>query len=229
MMRILLAEAFPELAHWLPQALQTARLRVECAPDGAAAERLLRTRDYALALLDPDLPCRDGLEVLKRLRARGDRTPVLILATRGSVADRVRGLNLGADDYLVKPVAPEELDARIKALLRRASYGAPAMMQCGALSFDKMSRTFRYGDQLLALTPREHGVLEALLHRQGHAVSKEKLFQHVFSLDDDARLAAIEIYIHRLRKKLTPAPAPASAGQVGITTLRGLGYLLQAH
>ena len=223
-MRILLVEDHIELSRWLAKAMRDAHLTVECAHNGADADSLLLTQDYALVILDLTLPRMDGLEVLKRMRARGSRTPVLILTARGGLADRVSGLNMGADDYLAKPFELEELEARVKALLRRSQSHEAVTINCGALSFDTVSRTFTYGGELLALTPREHAVLEALIVRHGHTVPKEKLFQQVFSLDDNASVDAIEIYIHRLRKKLERD----AAGKVGITTLRGLGYLLQA-
>ncbi|MFJ3055265.1 response regulator [Herbaspirillum sp. NPDC087042] len=222
-MRILLVEDHIELSRWLAKAMRDAHLTVECAHNGADADSLLLTQDYALVILDLTLPRMDGLEVLKRMRGRGNRTPVLILTARGGLADRVSGLNMGADDYLAKPFELEELEARIKALLRRSQNNEALTLTCGALSFDTISRTFSYGGELLALTPREHAVLEALMVRNGHTVPKEKLFQQVFSLENNASMDAIEIYIHRLRKKLEQG----GPGRVGITTLRGLGYLLQ--
>lgn len=223
-MRILLVEDHVELSRWLSKALRDAHLGVECADNGADADSLLLTQDYALVILDLSLPRMDGLEVLKRMRARGQRTPVLILTARGGLSDRVTGLNLGADDYLAKPFELEELEARVKALLRRSSSQDAVTVSCGSLSFDTVSRSFTYGGEPLALTPREHAVLEALLTRHGQTVPKEKLFQQVFSLEDNANVDAIEIYIHRLRKKLEQP----TTGGVRITTLRGLGYLLQA-
>lgn len=223
-MRILLVEDHVELSRWLSKALQDAHLTVECASNGDDADSLLLTQEYALVILDLTLPKMDGLDVLKRLRARGSRTPVLILTARGGLNDRVNGLNLGADDYLAKPFELVELEARVKALLRRAQGNEAVTIRCGALSFDTVSRMFTYGDAMLALTPREHAVLETLITRSGRTVAKEKLFQEVFSLDDNANVDAIEIYIHRVRKKLDAV----DEGRVSITTLRGLGYLLQA-
>lgn len=225
-MRILLVEDHMELSRWLAQALRDARLTVESAANGADADALLHTQDYALVLLDLTLPKMDGLEVLRRLRARGGargKTPVIILTARGGLDERVRGLNLGADDYLAKPFELAELEARVKALLRRSQGNEALVHQCGALSFDTVTRMFSYAGAALALTPREHAVLEALISRSGRAVSKEKLFDEVFALEDDANLDAIELYIHRVRKKLESS-APGAAA---ITTLRGIGYLLQ--
>lgn len=224
-MRILLVEDHAELSRWIGKALQDARLTVEFAMDGADADALLHTQEYALVILDLTLPRMDGLDVLKRLRARGSKTPVLVLTARGGLSERVQGLNLGADDYLPKPFELAELEARVKALLRRSQGNEAVTLTCGALSFDTVSRMFAYGGAPLALTPREHAVLEVLLTRAGRAVSKEKLFDEVFALDDDASTDAIEIYVHRLRKKLERGDG--EAGRVAITTLRGLGYLLE--
>ncbi|WP_348695822.1 response regulator [Duganella fentianensis] len=225
-MRILLVEDHTELSHWLAKALREANLTVECADNGADADALLHTQDYALVILDLTLPRMDGLDVLRRLRARPaprGQTPVLILTARGGLEDRVQGLNLGADDYLSKPFELAELEARVKALLRRSLGNEALIHNCGALSFDTVTRMFSYGGQALALTPREHAVLETLITRSGRAVSKEKLFDEVFALADDANLDAIELYIHRVRKKLDLAIPDAAV----ITTLRGIGYLLQ--
>jgi len=224
-MRILLVEDHVELSHWVSKALRDAKLTVECAANGADADALLHTQDYALVILDLTLPKMDGLEVLRRLRARAGtraRTPVLILTARGGLEERVQGLNLGADDYLAKPFELAELEARVKALLRRGLGNEALVHTCGALSFDTITRMFSYGGDALALTPREHAVLEALISRPGRALSKEKLFDEVFALDDDANLDAIELYIHRIRKKLDRAD-----GGVAIVTLRGIGYMLQ--
>ena len=227
-MRILLVEDHIELSHWLAKALRDARLTVECAVNGADADSLLHTQEYALVILDLTLPKMDGLEVLRRLRARAGskgRTPVLVLTARGELEDRVQGLNLGADDYLAKPFELSELEARVKALLRRAQGNETLVFQAGPLEFDTVARIFRYAGETVALTPREHAVLEALITRPGGAVSKEKLFDEVFSLIDDANIDAIELYIHRVRKKLDKLGADAPT----INTLRGIGYLLQTR
>ena len=210
-MRILLVEDHVELSHWVSKALRDANLTVECAATGADADALLHTQDYALVILDLTLPRMDGLDVLRRLRARG------------GLEERVQGLNLGADDYLAKPFELAELEARVKALLRRSVGNEAPVHRCGQLSFDTVARMFTYCGEPLALTPREHAVLEALISRPGRAVSKEKLFDEVFALDDEANLDAIELYIHRVRKKLDKRPD----GGAAIATLRGIGYLLQ--
>jgi two-component system response regulator TctD len=167
------------------------------------------------------VPRLDGFQVLARLRERGKTLPVLMLTARGEVSDRVHGLNLGADDYLAKPFELSELEARVKALLRRSVGGGERQQRCGALVYDLDARRFSLADEPLTLTSREQGVLEALIARPGRVMSKDQLAAQVFGLDEDASADAIEIYIHRLRKKLEGQP-------VRIVTFRGLGYLLEA-
>lgn len=220
-MRILLVEDHPPLAASVVQALRGAGWSVDLLTDGVAAELALASEDYALAILDVGLPRLDGFQVLARLRERGKTLPVLMLTARGEVADRVHGLNLGADDYLAKPFELSELEARVKALLRRSMLAGGQQQRCGTLVFDLDSRRFSLGEELLQLTAREQGVLQALIARPGRVMSKEQLADQVFGLDEDASADAIEIYIHRLRKKL-------EGKGVRIVTFRGLGYLLEA-
>ncbi|UXY17153.1 response regulator [Chitiniphilus purpureus] len=220
-MRILLVEDNLTLAQSLSRALTQAGFTVDTMHNGSDADSVLRTQDYALAILDLGLPKLDGWEVLKRMRARKQRMPVLILTAHGSVEDRVRGLDLGADDYLAKPFDLSELEARARALIRRSHGLENAQISCGPLWYDSISRVFSIGDAPLSLTPREHEVLEVLMLRGGKAVSKDALWEKIAGLDDQASADAVEIYVHRLRKKL-------DGSGVGIVTLRGLGYLLQA-
>lgn len=219
-MRILLVEDNAELALWLVRALQARHFAVDHLADGLAADRALAGVPYALVILDLTLPGLDGLEVLQRLRRRGGDTRVLILTARGEVADRVRGLNLGADDYLAKPFELDELEARITALLRRSAGHAGAMQVVGALAFDPVQRSFTLDGRPLALTPRELAVLEVLIRHAGRVVRRQQLFEQVFALDDDVNPEVLDLYIHRVRRKLETA-------DVAITTLRGLGYLLE--
>ncbi len=219
-MRILLVEDHLPLAESVAQALRGAGLTVDVLHDGVAAEHALASEDYALAILDVGLPRRDGFEVLANTRARGKLLPVLMLTARGEVKDRVHGLNLGADDYLAKPFEVSELEARVKALLRRSVLGGEQQQRCGELVYDLGTRRFSLAGQPLNLTSREQGVLEALIARPGRVMSKEQLADQLFGLDQDSSPDAIEIYIHRLRKKLE--------GGVRIVTFRGLGYLLEA-
>lgn len=220
-MRILLVEDHPLLAASVAQALRGAGWTVDLLTDGVAADHALASEDYALAILDVGLPRLDGFQVLARLRARGKTLPVLMLTARGEVADRVHGLNLGADDYLAKPFELAELEARLKALLRRSVQGGEQQQRCGALVFDLGIRRFSLGDEPLNLTSREQAVLQALIARPGRVMSKEQLADQVFGLDEEASPDAIEIYVYRLRKKL-------EGRGVRIVTFRGLGYLLEA-
>lgn len=220
-MRILLVEDHPQLAESVAQALRAAGWTVDLLNDGVAADLALSTEDYALAILDVGLPRLDGFQVLSRLRERGKTLPVLMLTARGEVTDRVHGLNLGADDYLAKPFELSELEARVKALLRRSVAAGERQQRCGSLVYDQDARRFSLQGQPLSLTSREQAVLEALITRPGRVMSKDQLAAQVFGLDEDASADAIEIYIHRLRKKL-------EGSAVRIVTFRGLGYLLEA-
>ncbi|WP_454763973.1 response regulator [Cupriavidus campinensis] len=221
-MRILLAEDNLKLAASLVASLSQSGFTVDCMHDGASADHLLTTQDYALAILDIGLPRLDGLEVLRRLRQRRNPVPVLILTAHGSVEDRVRGLDLGADDYLAKPFALTELEARARALIRRSHGHDSTALHCGPLHYDTVSRAFTLHGALLALTGRERAVLEVLLLRDGRAVNKAALSEKIFGIDESVNPDAIEIYVYRLRKKL-------EGSGVGIVTLRGLGYLLEAR
>jgi two-component system response regulator TctD len=219
--RILLVEDHVQLAASVAQALKSAGWTVDVLHDGVAADLALSSEDYALAILDIGLPRLDGFQVLARLRERGNTLPVLMLTARGEVKDRVHGLNLGADDYLAKPFELSELEARVKALLRRTVLGGERQQRCGNLLYDLDTRRFTLADGLLTLTSREQAVLEAMIARPGRVMSKEQLAAQVFGLDEEASSDAIEIYVHRLRKKL-------EGGGVRIVTFRGLGYLLEA-
>ncbi|MBV4475034.1 response regulator [Pseudomonas sp. B2M1-30] len=221
-MRVLLVEDHLQLAESVAQALKSSGLTVDVLHDGVAADLALGSEEYAAAILDVGLPRMDGFEVLARLRARGKNLPVLMLTARSDVKDRVHGLNLGADDYLAKPFELTELEARVKALLRRSVLGGERQQRCGVLAYDLDTRRFTLGEELLTLTSREQAVLEALIARPGRVMSKEQLASQVFGLDEEASPDAIEIYVHRLRKKLDGQP-------VAIVTFRGLGYLLESR
>ncbi len=220
-MRLLLAEDNRELAHWLDKALVQAGFAVDCVFDGQAADHLLQNENYAVAVLDIGMPRLNGLNVLQRMRKRGQSLPVLLLTAHGAVADRVKGLNAGADDYLPKPFELEELDARIRALIRRSEGQLHEQQQLGQLALHPEGY-FLLNGKPLALTPREQTILTVLMYRRTRPVSKQQLFEQVFSLGDEANLESIELYIHRLRKKMLN-------GDVQITTLRGLGYVLERH
>lgn len=219
-MRLLLVEDHTDLALWVSKTLRQSGFAVDVVGRGDHALTSLLTQSYDLVILDLSLPGLDGLEVLRRMRSqdRTARLPVLILTARSTLDDKVKGLNLGADDYLAKPFEVAELEARIKSLLRRSGNVMP-MVHVGQLEFDTTTRLATVGGKALSLTPRELAVLEALVSRLGKPVSRNALFEKVFSFDDDARVEAIEIYVHRLRKKLEGSGALVS-------TLRGLGYVL---
>ena len=222
-MRLLLVEDHAELAVWVAKSLRQSGFAVDVIERGDHAATALLTQSYDLAVLDLSLPGLDGLEILRRIRGneKTARLPVIILTARGAPEDRIKGLNLGADDYLPKPFELAELEARIRALLRRSSNVVP-MVQIGQLEFDTSTRLASVAGQPLALTLRELAVLEALIARQGKPLAREALFSMVFGLDDDVRPEAVELYVHRLRKKL-------EGSGVAISTLRGLGYMLAAR
>jgi two-component system response regulator TctD len=221
-MRILIVEDNLQLADWLARLLRKAGYVIDLVHDGEDADHALRSETYSLAIIDLGLPGLGGLDVLRRLRARGGTLPVLILTANDTVSDRVRGLDAGADDYLAKPFEVEELEARIRAQLRRSGPTRNPILTEGPLTFDTNTRTFSLDDEPMALTPREHAVLEALMRRAGHTVVKADLVQSVFGFDDEVAPNAIEIYVHRVRKKLEGSP-------VTISTLRGIGYLLRCE
>jgi len=201
-MRILLVEDNRTLADWLGRTLRKEQYTVDWLDNGADADLALRSESYNLVILDLALPKLDGNEVLKRLRARHDSTPVIILTADNTLYSRITELDHGADDYMVKPFDVQELEARIRVLLRRASSISNPLVTCGDLCFNTNTKVFTLADEPLSLTPRERAVLELLILKIGSTVSKQKLAQSLFSLDKDVSVDAIEIYIHRLRRKL---------------------------
>ena len=219
-MRILLAEDNKTLSDWLEKALRLGGFAVDCMRDGVDTDHVLLTQNYDLVILDLGLPRMDGLDILRRLRRRGATVPVLVLTARGEIDSRVEGLNLGADDYLTKPFSLSELEARINAVIRRAQGSASPLQALGPLEYDSLARMFRVNGEVLVLRPKEHAVLEVLIARAGKAVAKSALHERIFELGETASVEAVEVYIHRLRKRL------AGSG-VGIVTLRGLGYVLE--
>jgi len=221
-MRILLVEDHPLLNDSIQRALREAGFSVDTLFDGMSADAALKSNDYALAIIDVGLPRLDGFALLSRLRGRGQHLPVLMLTARSEIHDRVHGLNLGADDYVAKPFDLSELEARVRALLRRSIAAGSQQQRCGALVYDLNQRRFSLNEVPLTLTAREQAVLESLINRPGRVLSKEQLAAKIFSLNDDTRPQAIEIYIHRLRKKL-------EGSHIHIITFRGLGYLLEAR
>lgn len=222
-LRILLVEDNQLLADWLARTLRKSKYTVDCVHDGAAADQLLHTESYALVILDLSLPKLDGHQVLKRLRARDNNVPVMILTVTNTAEGLITGLDTGADDYVTKPFDVAELEARIRALLRRDGQRRNPLLQCGSLSYDTNSRVFALNELVLRLTPHEQAVLEVLIKNMGKTVSKQFLADSIYGINEVVAADAIEVYVHRLRKKL-------EAGDASIITLRGLGYLLkQSH
>jgi len=219
-LQLLLVEDDPVLADGLSRALQTQDMTVNLVRDGLAADSALQAGGIDVAVLDIGLPGIDGFEVVRRLRARGGATPVLLLTARDAVEDRVRGLETGADDYLVKPFATAELVARIRALARR--HAPPSkVLAIGSLSLDSATRRARVGERPIELSVREWGVLEYLLQHAGRVVSKQQIIDAILPWGDDVTPNAVEVYVSRLRLKLDGCG-------VAIRTIRGFGYLLEA-
>jgi two-component system response regulator TctD len=221
-MRVLLVEDNKSLANWTAKALRHSGMVVDCMDDGMDADHVLATQSYDIVLLDLSLPRMDGLTVLRNLRERGSRVAVLVLTVKSHIEDRVHGLDAGADDYLAKPYALSELEARIRALTRRSQGSVRNETVLGRLSYESSGRVFRVAGDPLELTPRERAVMEMLVARAGSPVSKQVLSDRIVGLDSSVSIEAIEVYIHRLRKKL-------EGSGVEIRTLRGLGYMLEAR
>jgi two-component system, OmpR family, response regulator len=219
-MRILLAEDDAVLADGLSRSLRSSGYAVDCVTSGRDADLALTTQSFDLLILDLGLPHLSGQEVLKRLRARENPLAVMILTAADSVDQRVRGLDLGADDYLPKPFALSELEARVRALVRRSMGSGSSQIKCGRLTYDQVGRSASLGDHPLELSARELGLLEILLQRMGRLVSKDQIVEHLCEWGEEISANAVEVYMHRLRKKL-------DGGNVKIATLRGLGYCLE--
>ena len=219
-MRILIAEDDSILADGLSRSLRRNGYAVDTVHDGLAADSALSAQTFDLLILDLGLPHLPGLEVLRRLRARNARLPVLILTAADSVEQRVKGLDLGADDYMAKPFALSELEARVRALARRGAGGGSTVLRHGRLVFDQTGRVAQVDDLTLDLSAREVSLLEILLTRSGRMVNKNQIVDHLCEWGEEVSSNAIEVYIHRLRKKLEPSG-------VKIATVRGLGYCLE--
>jgi two-component system, OmpR family, response regulator TctD len=219
-MRLLLVEDDVQMSEALTRAFTRKGAEVLPALDGFRALTLWRECAPDVVVLDLTLPGMDGLHVLQKARSEGLLAPVLIVTARGTVGDRVLGLNTGADDYLPKPFDLDELEARVAALLRRAHADASGVLCCGALRFERATGAFYKGDEALEVTPREAAFLKALIAKPGHAVPKERLFRLVFPFDEQVQFEAIEVVAYRLRKKLSDCG-------VHLMTLRGLGYLIK--
>ncbi len=209
------------MAAWLMRALKQSGFVTDHAPDASTAEDFLANGiAYDAMVLDLGLPDKHGLSVLSEMRSRGNSTPVLILTAQGGLPDRVRGLNLGADDYLAKPFALEELEARLAALGRRTQGHRHAQLHCGSLSYSDENRAFTLGGVHLQLTSREHAALYALMVRRGAPVRKSQIYDKVFPHESGAGPGAVDQVLHRVRRKLAHS-------DVHVVTLRGLGYMLE--
>jgi two-component system OmpR family response regulator len=219
-MRVLLVEDDPILADGLLRILQNNKYIVTHEANGRRADHLLTVQQYELVILDMGLPDMDGTEILRRLRHRNVKVPVLILTARDRVEDRVQGLDFGADDYLSKPFDLLELEARVRALLRRGQSASSAQLLIGDLCLDTVGRRAMINGEALDLSARELSVLEVLMLRAGRVVSKELLSDQLSDLGEEMSVNAIEVYVHRLRKKI-------EAAHVNIRTLRGLGYMME--
>ena len=219
-MRILIAEDDSILADGLTRSLRNNGYAVDAVSDGVAADSALIAQEFDLLILDIGLPKMSGQEVLTRLRARNSRLPVLILTAADSIEQRVKGLDLGADDYMAKPFSLSELEARVRALARRGAGGGGTILRHGRLVFDQTGRVALVDDQTLELSAREVSLLEILLTRSGRMVSKNQIVDHLCEWGEEVSSNAIEVYVHRLRKKIEPSG-------VKIATVRGLGYCLE--
>ena len=219
-MRILIAEDDSILADGLTRSLRNNGYAVDAVSDGVAADSALTAQEFDLLILDIGLPKMSGHDVLSRLRARNSRLPVLILTAADSIEQRVKGLDLGADDYMAKPFSLSELEARVRALARRGAGGGATILRHGRLVFDQTGRVALVDDQTLDLSAREVSLLEILLTRSGRMVSKNQIVDHLCEWGEEVSSNAIEVYVHRLRKKIEPSG-------VKIATVRGLGYCLE--
>ncbi len=219
-MRLLIAEDDQVLADGLCRSLRRAGYAVDHVASGTDADLALSSHEFDLLILDLGLPRLAGLEVLKRMRSRGSSVPVLILTAADSVEQRVRGLDLGADDYMAKPFDLSELEARVRALVRRSMGSSTSQLRHGTLVYDQVGRVAYLNEQPLELSAREVGLLEILLQRVGRLVSKEQIVDHLCEWGEEVSHNAVEVYMHRLRRKL-------EGGGVRISTVRGLGYCLE--
>jgi DNA-binding response OmpR family regulator len=220
-MRILLVEDNLRLSTYVRRGLEKEDFAVDGVGTLADAEAALDTAPYDLMILDLGLPDGDGLDLLKNLRVADNHLPVLVLTARDGVDDRVRGLNAGADDYLLKPFAVEELIARLRALLRRPDGALGLSLKTGNVTFDTTAREVRVGSNLIKISRKEMGVLEHLMRRAGKVVPKDVLESKLYGFDEEVSHNSLEAHISRLRKRLTQVDATVS-----IHTLRGVGYLL---
>ena len=218
-MRLLLIEDDTMIGRALRQGLSDAGFTVDWVMDGRAAERALGNDVYDLALLDLGLPGQDGMAVLQGLRTRGNAIPVLIVTARDAVADRIAGLNAGADDYVLKPFDLDELVARVRALLRRHAGGGSPLLECGQLTLDPLKKQVSLKGEPVSLSPREFALLETLMQRPGAVLSREQLEDSIYGWTEEIGSNAVEVHLHKLRRKL---------GTDTIRNVRGVGYKVVA-
>jgi DNA-binding response OmpR family regulator len=223
-MRLLVVEDSADLVSMLESLLSSAGYAIDHAGTVEDANLFLMTGHYAAVVLDLGLPDGSGLSVIRAMRDRRDHTPVIALTALGAVADRVAGLAVGADDYLTKPFAPDELVARLQALLRRSGTIVDRWIECGNVRYDPATRDVAVSDVPVILSARELELLDLLIRRAGRVVSKATVEAQLFGVGDDLGSNAIEVYVHRLRRRLALINASAE-----IVTVRGLGYMLAAH
>ncbi len=216
-MRLLLVEDDSMIGESVRLGLRQDGFVVDWVQDGKAAELALANEPYALLLLDLGLPKKDGIEVLKNLRANRNTIPVLVLTARDAVADRIVGLDAGADDYLVKPFDLDELAARVRALLRRHSGRTESVVRYGDLILNPVTHQVHFREEAIALSAKEFSVLQALIDRPGAVLSRQQLEQHLYGWNEEVESNAIEVHIHNLRKKL---------GKDVIRNVRGVGYMV---
>lgn len=220
-MRLLLVEDSDVLSQTLSRDFQAEGHACDLAHDGEAALAFLQGYDYDAVVLDLMLPRVDGVTVLQRYRASGGSAPVLVLSARDHVSDRIQALDAGADDYLVKPFFRDELMARVRALFRRPSQTLPSLLACGPLSLDPRTRSVTIAGEALALTPKEHGLLELLLRNRSRVMSRQMIFERLYDTHSDASDKVVEVIVSTLRTKLERAGAPGV-----IETRRGFGYCI---
>ncbi|HET7159802.1 MAG TPA: response regulator transcription factor [Burkholderiales bacterium] len=219
-MRILLVEDDAMLADAVARAFTQAAHAVDIVSSGVDADQALIAAEYDVVVLDIGLPQVDGLEVLKRLRARRSTVPVLVMTARDTLEDRIAGLDLGADDYITKPFHLSELEARVRALIRRSHLVASADVIHGRLRLDSAGRRLFCDDRAMELSARELSVLELLLLRAGKVVTKQQIVDKLYGWEDVSSSNAVEVFVYRLRKKL-------ETSGVDIRTIRGMGYLIE--
>ena len=218
-MRVLVAEDDKPVANFVRKGLEAEQYAVDVAADGDDAQYMAEEFDYDLVILDLGLPRLDGLEVLKRLRARKSFLPVLILTGRTRVEDRVKGLDLGADDYLTKPFSFSELSARVRALLRRPGRPAEVSLHVEDVDMNRVERTVKRAGRTIELTPKEFAVLEYLMRNAGRCVTRTMIIEHVWNFSFDTMTNVVDVYINYLRKKIGEG-----FDRKLIHTVRGVGY-----